>query len=179
MIRSNHRFEQTVSIAKPDKKAPVCGPRGNQETLVLDGKLDEFVAQQSSFFPMRSLKDLQGLLKSEAFTQLRQRQARDASDNWIFHRSPSTPEATPTLSLHQGRLGDPTEITWGAQKATLAGDTVKLVSRVSHIGSHTIEHTILGEKNAKGAYTCVGEAYHLDMGTSGNLWQGIASVLRD
>ena len=93
MIQSSSRFEQTVTLTKPDKKATVRGPRGTDETLVLDGKVDDFVASESSHFPMRSLKDLQSLINSKAFAGLNSQRRNPRSEDWMFLSSPHAPNS--------------------------------------------------------------------------------------
>jgi hypothetical protein len=172
--RTFTRVEQDVALTKPDKKATVRGPRAENETLVLDGKVDGFIAAECSHFPMGGLKDLKDLLESKTFADLQARRLRDRHDNWIFHSGPNTPHST-TLKISPGPEG--LEVNWGLQKAVIKHDSVTLHSRTHSLGHWTMDHTIHGEKNAKGNFVCTAETYSFRSGNDGNLWGNDATFL--
>lgn len=180
MINSNMKIQQYVALTNPDKQAEVLGPRG-KETLLLDGMVDKFVADEASNFPMRDLEDLQALLKSKSFKELCA--GPKVVPNWKFQSAPASPSSTTILSVKPTREG--MEVSWGGQKVRikpkgirLKGEYVELESRIpmtSPCGS-TVSHTIQAEQTPNGM-VCLGESYSIESGYNGNLWQTLDEAL--
>lgn len=176
---TNRTFEQSVALTRPDRKAPVQGPRGSQEMLVLDGKVDSFMTDERRF-PMQSLKELQALLKSETLADLKLRQAAGRGDDWMFHTNPHDRSDHSCILKVNSQSYDGIDLTWGTtQRATVKGNNATIKSVVWNSGSYDMTHTIHAEKNDKGNFVCTGESYHIREGYDGNLWGNAARIVND
>lgn len=174
MIQNNVRLQQNVTLSQPDTQVRVHAPGGKMETLVLDGKVDDFVASQNSNFPMKDLQDLHELLNSKAFKTLSARVAARKDDNWMFHAPADAQNgAYTTLTISPGRKS--TEVKWGGQTARLEGKNVELISRIPFAqGNSSVTHIIRGENTPDGpVYT--EESYQFISGRE--LWDTVARTL--
>lgn len=174
MSTVSNRIEQQVQLRRPDKKIEVVGPRG-AETLVLDGKVDDFLKSHSSALPLANLKDAKKLLTSQAVSRLAQANP-NRDPNWMFYSQGPTGQ---TMTLKVVQDGDTQVVTVGHQTIRKDRDSIELISRIPIISSGGfVQHTIHGQPNAKGGYDVTGEDYHT-VKSSGNLWGSVANILSE
>ena len=167
MIHKSSRLEYSAIVGSPHKSTEVLGPKGKTETLVADGQVDGFLADDHLGFPMLNFKDLQNLLKSTELAELRERNRIGLGPNWQFHTNPRSGNRTDTLSFRETR--NTLELEWGQQKAVISGGKATLQSKIVGLYEPNVTHVMEGQLNAKGSYDCVSESYDL-IDRSGNLY---------
>jgi hypothetical protein len=157
VILQSNTLQQRVELSKPDKKADIIGPGNQPETLILDGKVDGFVAGQRSLtFP--SLKEVAKFVRSQEFQDAVEssRKASPARPQWVQLGSPWSAKRDRLFLEKNGVV----HIESYPQKVRIEGDSVALSteiydarSGVEYRGGHLIE----GRRNARHGYDCTAE----------------------
>ena len=154
-------IEQHVELRPGQReKARVVSERGH-DTLILDGKVDEFIAQDNSNIPIRSLADAKKLLNSQEIRDLVRASPNRWASKWMYHRFRPDSDRAVVLSVEEVR-GNLRKINFGRQEIipTANGVNIKTHVQVDPRGP-LLTHTIYGGHDGKGNYQVMGEDYHV------------------